>query len=67
MQDLLVRVSGYEAPVTFPQAVGKPCPAITPDGLVDPRQIDPICREQSQVCKSETSTGNREERLNTHE
>jgi hypothetical protein len=24
--------------------VGKPCPGITPDGLVDTSQIDPKCR-----------------------
>ncbi|MBI4885296.1 MAG: RHS domain-containing protein [Actinobacteria bacterium] len=35
---------GYGAPVTFGQAVGKPCPGIAPNGLVDTSQIEPPCR-----------------------
>lgn len=34
---------GYGAPVTFGQAVGKACPGITPQGLVDTSQLDPKC------------------------
>jgi RHS repeat-associated protein len=42
----MYRCKGYGGIVTFPQAVGKPCPGITPDGLVDTSQIDPKCRGQ---------------------
>lgn len=41
---------GYGGPVTFPQAVGNPCPGISPDGLVNTSQIDPQCRPDSD-CK----------------
>jgi RHS repeat-associated protein len=34
---------GYGGPVTYPQAVGKPCPGIRADGLVDTSAIDPKC------------------------
>jgi RHS repeat-associated protein len=41
---------GWGAPVTYPQAVGKPCPGIRPDGLVDTDQIDPLCRPGGKPC-----------------
>jgi hypothetical protein len=38
------KCTGWAAPVTYPQANGKPCPSIRPDGLVNTDEIDPICR-----------------------
>ena len=35
---------GYGAPVTFPQAKGKPCPPIGSNGLVNTSFIDSKCR-----------------------
>lgn len=39
----MYRCRGYGAPVTFGQAVGKACPGIGPNGLVDTSQLDPEC------------------------
>jgi hypothetical protein len=38
---------GHGEPVTFPQAVEKECPGITPNGLVDVSRIDPECRQNN--------------------
>jgi hypothetical protein len=38
---------GYNAPVTFGQAVGLTCPEITSQGLVDTSRLDPKCSGKS--------------------
>jgi len=47
---------GYGAPVTYPQAVEKPCPGIRPDGLVDTDAIDPKCRGTQPTSSNSGST-----------
>jgi hypothetical protein len=48
---------GYGGIVTFPQAVGKPCPSIDPiTGLVRTDEIDPNCRPPQPDKKKEPDT-----------
>ncbi|MGH7158410.1 MAG: RHS repeat domain-containing protein, partial [Candidatus Saccharimonadales bacterium] len=42
---------GYSGPVTYKQAVEKPCPSVGPNGLVDTSEIDPVCRDDVAACQ----------------